>query len=51
MLQHRPASRFWVRLNSHPRWWECSCECENCSGGAVGSFFAFDAARQRLYLT
>lgn len=30
--------------------WECSCGSETCSGVVVGSFFALDDERQRLYL-
>jgi SET domain-containing protein len=30
--------------------WECSCGSANCPGVVVGSFFALDAERQRLYL-
>jgi hypothetical protein len=30
--------------------WECSCGSRKCSGVVVGSFFALDAERQRLYL-
>jgi SET domain-containing protein len=30
--------------------WTCACGASNCTGTVVGSFFAMDAARQRLLL-
>ena len=30
--------------------WECDCGSANCTGSVIGSFFALDEERQRLYL-
>ena len=30
--------------------WDCACGSPNCTGKVVGSFFALDEQRQRLYL-